>query len=226
MRDKPECILLFSGGRDSTLAAVRLAASYHVCLVTVTSDHLSGIPAVRQRLIELQAHLPCDTEWILLHQEQDFPGTQHLQSPTCLPCQLAYAAIGIEIAKHHRARRVAFGYAAYQSHWPEQTAIAVAALREVAREHSLDLLLPVYDLQSKESAAAELDSLGLSKSSLEQKCSRQQYHEDLSDPALRAEIDRWACGIREAAAHERATEILQKVVFRDMKKEGCDAPAD
>lgn len=56
------CVLLFSGGRDSTIAAVRLSRSFErLFLVTITSEHLIGIASVRRRLSELKSRLPQTT---------------------------------------------------------------------------------------------------------------------------------------------------------------------
>src|SRR5438552_11850009 len=60
------CLLMFSGGRDSTLAALRLHhGRVPLRLVTVTSSHLTGINLVRRRLSELSkippATKPCST---------------------------------------------------------------------------------------------------------------------------------------------------------------------
>jgi PP-loop superfamily ATP-utilizing enzyme len=63
--DKGICILMFSGGRDSTLAAIRLAQEWEkLVLVTVTTEHLVGLGSVIKRLEELKLHLPGNTEWI------------------------------------------------------------------------------------------------------------------------------------------------------------------
>jgi hypothetical protein len=41
------CVLLFSGGRDSTISAIKLSAFFErLILVTVTSQHLVGMDAV------------------------------------------------------------------------------------------------------------------------------------------------------------------------------------
>jgi len=59
------CVHMFSGGRDSTLAAVRLANRYEkLVLITVTTANLVGFKRVGQRLVELKHHLPSNTEWL------------------------------------------------------------------------------------------------------------------------------------------------------------------
>ena len=56
---------MFSGGRDSTLAAIRLSQQFdRLLLATITSDHLVGIDSVRRRLTELAPLLPPGSEWL------------------------------------------------------------------------------------------------------------------------------------------------------------------
>ena len=57
------CVLMSRGGIDSTLAALRLSKETRsLTLVTVTSDHLVGVDAVRRPLLELRQHLAPDTQ--------------------------------------------------------------------------------------------------------------------------------------------------------------------
>src|SRR3546814_19775209 len=66
-----DCVLMFSGGRDSALAALRLIASgIQPILVTISSDHLFGIQAVRDRLNEMRDLLPEGTRWLRIRSEE------------------------------------------------------------------------------------------------------------------------------------------------------------
>jgi predicted subunit of tRNA(5-methylaminomethyl-2-thiouridylate) methyltransferase len=68
-RGAVDCVLMFSGGRDSSIAAVRLArAGRAPALVTISSDHLLGIGNVKRRLAELAVHLPAPTRWLRIKQ--------------------------------------------------------------------------------------------------------------------------------------------------------------
>jgi hypothetical protein len=87
------------------------------------------------------------------------------------------------------------GYAGYQSDWPEQTPSAVAALAAVLATRSLRLLLPVYDVATKEQAIGALRDNGLSDEALEQKCMRQLMNRTLPPEALRTEIENWSAAI-------------------------------
>src|SRR5437660_5131536 len=81
---KPECILLFSGGRDSTIAAIRLAASRRIGLVTVSSNHLIGAERVRGRVADLVSIFE-PSFWLRVRQPPSAPA--ELRHDTCLPCQ-------------------------------------------------------------------------------------------------------------------------------------------
>jgi len=183
---------MFSGGRDSTLAAVRLhRKGTRIALVTVTSSHLVGIDRVKRRLGELSVIMPPDTPWIQVRQPVDLRTDTSFYEQTCLPCHHAYVVVSAAIATAAPARRLAFGYAGYQADWPEQTPLAVSRLRRVLARHGIQLELPVYDLPSREAALAELASLGMSGEALEQKCLRQVTNVALTDERLGRQVDLW-----------------------------------
>ena len=186
------CVLMFSGGRDSTLAALRLSKETRsLTLVTVTSDHLVGVDAVRRRLLELRQHLAPDTSWLRVAQPVNILTDESSYARTCLPCHHAYVAVGVRVARERGIRTLAFGYAGYQSSWPEQTPYAVERLSAALSKVDVDLVLPVYDVRRKEDALEELSSQGLSTAALEQKCLRQITNVALDDRTLRREIERW-----------------------------------
>jgi hypothetical protein len=65
-------LLMSSGGRDSTLAAVRMARdALPLALVTVSSSHLFGIERVKARLGELAGCLDDITPWLHVRQPID-----------------------------------------------------------------------------------------------------------------------------------------------------------
>lgn len=191
MHEGNQCLLMFSGGRDSTIAAVRLARKFaSLTLVTVTSDHLVGIQTVQQRVVQLKPHLPAQTEWLQVEQPL-LPPLKSLGNASCLPCQRAYAIIGGILAKRFGVRDMALGYAKYQSDWPEQTQQATTKLKKVLERFGLRLQLPVYDLVSKAEAEKELTSYGLSADSLEQKCLRQENNLNIPPDLLEQEVEIW-----------------------------------
>jgi predicted subunit of tRNA(5-methylaminomethyl-2-thiouridylate) methyltransferase len=200
-RTENACVLLFSGGRDSTIAAVRLSSLFErLILVTVTSEHLVGMDSVRQRLAELKSHLQETTQWLHVLQPTAMPSDQLFRAPTCLPCHRSYAAIGTIVAERFNADSLAFGYTRYQSAWPEQTPYAVERLTHVLAARRIRLELPVYDIASKSEAVAELAKYRFSTGALEQKCLRQQFNIMLEPSRLKAEIAIWEQTLIEALA--------------------------
>ncbi len=196
------CVLMFSGGRDSTLAALELAERGHdLVLVTITSDHLHGIDAVHRRLGELSQLLPDSTRVMTIRQPKELQTDTSFYEQTCLPCHHAYVVAAVTTAMALGASKLAFGYAAYQNTWPEQTPLATERLSAVLAEFGIQLLLPVYTLASREEAEERLRSKGLSNLSLEQKCSKQITNVALSEDKLRQQISLWENAIRQSVAN-------------------------
>ena len=190
------CVLMFSGGRDSTVASIRLAnQGYRLILVTVTSDHLEGISAVENRLIELKRHLPQDTLWALM---SDHPVTSPnlcLAQRTCLPCFLKYTSLGVIVARMFKVPSLAFGFTKYQSTWPEQTPFAVEGFRRVLASFDIALELPVYDVVTKAEILKELGAFGLNTLSLEQKCTRQITNQEIPGHLIESATDEWSSAL-------------------------------
>lgn len=199
-KKKEECVLMFSGGRDSTLAAVDLYRLQNLrpLLVTVTSAHLFGYAAVENRLKELKALLPPETRHVQVLQPTDLRTSQEFYFETCLPCQHAYVVVAATVAKLNGIKRIALGYTQYQGDWPEQTIIATEALRRVLNEFNIELLLPAYEFGSKDEVQARLTSLNLSSKALEQKCSKQVNNIALSPTHLAEQINGWEGAIRKS----------------------------
>ncbi len=214
-----KCVLLFSGGRDSTLAAVKLAKVYpKLILVTVTSTHLSGIEAVRNRLKELKRYLPDDTEWYCIKQPTDLCTDVSFYEPTCLPCHHSYVVVGVLIAELTGTNNVAFGYAGYQSTWPEQTKLAIDRLAGLLESYYINLILPVYDICDADAMRHDLIKLGLSPNALEQKCTRQITNIELAQETLNKEIDDWTIAMNQtlSARHNIKIDITEKKQFKDV----------
>lgn len=202
------CILMFSGGRDSSLAAVRLRQrGLGLTLVTVSSSHLNGIDSVRRRLRELSKILPPDTQWVRINQPEDLRTEMSFYAKTCLPCHHAYVVVAVAVALAVRADALAFGYASYQSSWPEQTPFAIKRLEAVLERYGVRLLLPVYDVCSRDEAIRQLAALGLSDASLEQKCVRQLENVELSNEQLVAQVSFWESAIEASVSKLSLIEV-------------------
>ena len=193
------CVLMFSGGRDSTLAALRLhQQGYNLTLVTICSDHLQGIDSVRARLREIRRILPGHTQWLRIRQPKELRTDTSFYETTCLPCHHAYVVVAVAVAVSLAVTTLAFGYAGYQNTWPEQTPTAISHLRATLGRHGIDLLLPVYDLASRQEAQTELGRQHLSIDALEQKCSQQIDNVALSPDRLQSQIALWERAIGES----------------------------
>ena len=188
---------MFSGGRDSTLAAVRLARDWDkLILVTVTSGGLGGISRVKHRLAELNTLLPANTPWVHVR----MPEEAHADgdSKTCLTCHQAYIVAGVIMADKHNAKDTALGYSGYQSGWAEQTPYAIKKLTEVLEANGFRLVLPVADLRDKDDARRELLSNRLSEDALEQRCIRQIVDPELKGESLETEVNKWSSDLSSA----------------------------
>ena len=208
------CALMFSGGRDSTLAAVRLLRRhFELLLITVSSNHLVGIEQVRRRLAEFRQRPRMRATWMLVAQPPEFASAMPTEHQTCLPCHMAYAGIGLRMSLASAAKYLAFGYAGYQAHWLEQRPDAVHILRKQLHKSGVRLLLPVSDIASKRDAVRELRAEGLNDNALEQKCLLQQLNVPLRHDEASAEIDRWGRALAGAFCQARQTNfrILERV---------------
>ena len=210
------CVVMFSGGRDSTLAALRLFEQrYRLVLVTVTSEHLTGIQQVERRLDELRSRLRMSATWIHVVQPSRFTLAMQPAHRTCLPCHAAYSGLGLRLALDNGATSVAFGYTDYQSNWLEQTPQAIQLLRQHMRKEGVELLLPVRGLSSKVEAIRELQLAGVSHDALEQKCLVQQFNETLCPAEIATELDRWDHALEQTfqLAKSENLQIMRRVVL-------------
>lgn len=211
-----KCILMFSGGRDSTLAAIRLAAvGRPLILATVTTEHLVLLENVCRRVREIRGLLPADTLWLCVAAAAEPHGfTDH---QTCLPCHHTYVAIAAQLADEMGSDTIGFGYTGYQSSWPEQTPYAVERLTMLLARQGLKLLLPVYDIASKEAAIAELSRNGVSPAALEQKCLRRPTT-TLPAEQMRDHIDRWQQSLANRLSSRGSTrlDIRSRFLLRDL----------
>ncbi len=214
-----QVLLMFSGGRDSTLAALRLSDAGHpLKLVTITAGHLFGLNNVERRLREITPMLPAKTEWLQIVQPP-LAGTQHFfHKRTCLPCQSAYVITGTNVARQMGINKIAFGYASYQAGWPEQGLQATVALQNTLAKYGFELTLPAYDIASRASAMDELKARGVSELALEQKCSRQVTNVTLNGLELSQQIEAWTTAIEEELSNcGLLLEVSKRIYLEDLK---------
>lgn len=197
------CVLLFSGGRDSTLAALELASKYELVLLTLTGEHLVDFTSVIRRTRELQRLLPPNTEWFLTDQVRQ---TADPSLRGCMSCQLTATTAAIQLAKRIGATAVATGFAGYQRNWIEQSPEAIDILRRTLADVGLHLELPSASLGSKQEAMTKLAMHGLNVDALEQKCIEQQLNPQLTDSERALALRSWATNL--------ARSIIQPAALR------------
>lgn len=199
------CVLLFSGGRDSTVAALRLASRFkHLVLVTVRSPHMIGMERLQFRIGELRRTLKNQCEWMLIPETGSFHRATAAKSAGCISCHFGYFWIASALAHQLRCDSIACGFVAYQSDWVEQTPYAIQRLSEFLQQRKQRLLLPVLEIQSRAQVEAELESHGLSTDSHELKCVRQHVDPGLTGEKLKAMVDSWAEKLRAAVTGHRS----------------------
>jgi predicted subunit of tRNA(5-methylaminomethyl-2-thiouridylate) methyltransferase len=204
-------VLMFSGGRDSSVAALRMyERGILPILVTISSWHLTGIDRVRERVNEIRQRMPADIPWLILRQPVELRTDTSFYEQTCLPCHHAYVVAGAVVAAKAKIKTLAFGYAGYQSEWPEQTPLAVERLASVLKRHEIELALPVYDLTSRSQVLQELTARGLSNAALEQKCIQQVRNVRLDRDRLVQQVDLWERAID--ASVSKLSEIEIEVI--------------
>ena len=193
---KEKCILLFSGGRDSTVSAVYLAKQYeYLYLATIQSAHLKGIENVYLRLKELQTFLQSKCTWNLYRKIENLP-IKNLKTTTCLPCHAYYIALVQNIAISNNIRNISLGYVGYQKCWEEQSDYAKLSLRRYLDSVGLNLLLPVESVTEKEEMKQCLRELNLTEDALEQKCLKSSFNIRLKETEMEQQIDAWIDSIK------------------------------
>ena len=195
--EEEKCVLLFSGGRDSTLSAVCLAKKYrYIYLTTVQSIHLHGIENVYLRLEELQPYLRGKCTWELYRKIENLP-INSLKITTCLPCHAYYIALVQNLAIAKNIKNISLGYVGYQNCWEEQSEYAKEALRKYVKEIGLNLVLPVESITEKDEMKQQLKILGLTENALEQKCLKSAFNVHLKDSEIKDQVDAWIDSIKD-----------------------------
>ncbi len=96
---EPKSVLMFSGGRDSTVGALRMhEQGLAPILVTVSSWHLAGIERVQERVREIRRSLSIRLPWLVVRQPGELRVDTSFYEQTCLPCHHAYVVAGAVIA--------------------------------------------------------------------------------------------------------------------------------
>lgn len=172
-------IVLFSGGRDSTLAAVRTILRGEVPILCLFDSGL-GVQRglVSKRLQELRTSVGAHRFEVakipvfglvrtiaLLPLVDDILHDQVNLIP--LAESLAMHAAAVVLAKKVNAERIVNGFSGYQSHLPEQGPDAVQRIADFIAEYDIQLDTPLRNVKSVQEVQYELLEYGLSPKSLE-----------------------------------------------------------
>jgi hypothetical protein len=205
------CVLLFSGGRDSTLAAIRLARSFsRIVLVTVKSPYMTGASKLELRLEELKRVLSVQCEWLLVPEKRLLANQAEAEDLGCIGCHFGYFASAYSIARQLDCNCIACGFVEYQNSWVEQTPYSVVRLRHLMSQYGIKLVLPVAELRSKREVQMELTSYGVTQDSLELKCSKQGIDPGLAESPLRAVVDEGIEALHMALQNDQRSERTLK----------------
>ena len=175
----PEVVVLFSGGRDSSLVACLMANQNKKVHLLTCNNGVSIKPELAEfRFKELQAAFPAEIvsrtivpsyglfrRIALVDIEQDFH--QFKKNLILLGYQLAAHTEGIIYCKRNNIRVLASGFTRYEAHYAEQLPEAITALTAFAREYEVEYLVPVYEYSSADEVKYALLDFGVSTKSLE-----------------------------------------------------------
>lgn len=175
--------LLFSGGRDSSLACSVLARQgYHIHLLTFNNGATASNNLIEYRISELQALFPKQIiGWeripsyglfkkiALSRIEQDFQN--YKINLICLGCKLAMHTKALQYSISHDINILASGNTKYQSNWSEQNPVAINILEGFCKKFGVEYINPIYNLLDSEDQAKEmLYDMGFSPKALEATC--------------------------------------------------------
>ena len=191
-------IVLFSGGRDSSLAACLLAASgrsVHL-LTTFNGATIKGEVAnyryeeLRTSFSDLITRRTIVPSFGLFRRialetiESDFARFKTNLIP--LGDALATHTIAADFALEHNLSVIASGYAQYENAFPEQMPQVVALTRSFLQEYRITYLTPVYSYTHRNQVKQHLLEFGISPKSLE---GTSLFADTFSTPSSEAVVD-------------------------------------
>ncbi|HPQ69019.1 MAG TPA: hypothetical protein PKW95_07805 [bacterium] len=171
--DPKRTVLLFSGGVDSTLAAVRLAADFaRVDLLTYGNGYGHyHLARTRRRVAELSRMFPGRFshaivsvrelfEELVVDRLADNYARYGSGFVWCLGCKLAMHLHTVRYCRETGVRRVADGSSSATGEMVEQMPLSLERVGAFYREFGIEYFQPVYE-QSRAESIRELRRLGL-----------------------------------------------------------------
>lgn len=184
-RKDNDCLLLYSGGRDSTLSAVRLLnEGYNVHFIHFDNGHMldQDKPYLTfQEMFEKEERFYFDYELSSVDIRKLFEeyfrnlpielinNVEILSEIRCLSCRMAMYTKVIQIAKEKGYKYIAEGARISQKFMLEQLPI-IERLKELALSQGIELLFPVLYVEDDQMEIEELLSNGYSSKTWESKC--------------------------------------------------------
>lgn len=184
-RTNQDCLLLYSGGKDSTLAAIRLYnAGYNVHFLHFDNGHMrdQDKPYLTfQELFNKDKEFYFDYEFSAvdiksLFEEyfSEFTSNQStdkdlLSEIRCLSCRMAMYTKAIQLANERGYKYIADGARISQKFMLEQLPITTR-LKELAATYGIKLLFPVLYVDDDQKEIEEMLANGYSSKTWESKC--------------------------------------------------------
>jgi 7-cyano-7-deazaguanine synthase in queuosine biosynthesis len=194
--------VLFSGGRDSTLVAVRaLENGDTVTLLTFETGLAYGPCLIEHRIAELEARFS-DRQILreslnvvglvrriaLLEIERDI--VQDKYNLVLLGEALALVTEAIVFVKSEDISAISGGYTRYQGQFPEQRPVAIEFFSSLCAEYEVEFTAPLCEISSEETVKEELWLRGLSPKSLERSSLFAESGSTPSDDAVHDYLER------------------------------------
>lgn len=169
---KKEISLMFSGGIDSTYAAIKLAKEFdHVHLLTYCNGYGHyKIKRTKKRYFELKKRFPEKFSFECFPIKSMFEEVlvKNLDKDSekyssgfiwCLGCKLTMHSMTIAFNKNNRIKFAADGSSYDTNEMVEQTPFALSLIRDFYKQYNIKFDIPVYHItrDEKRKALAELD---------------------------------------------------------------------
>lgn len=190
MTIKPEVLLMFSGGRDSYLAACKLIEKgYYVHMITFDNGCTSNLDVVKEVANTIIAKYGIHhadyagvwkTAWhnMLLDKNLCYMKPKELvinypellpYEATCLSCRTSMYLVSIAYCKAKNIQYISEGARKQQGFFVELDEMK-NRYEKLCMEHGIQLIWPVYELESDTERKIELGRRGLLTKTLEPQC--------------------------------------------------------
>lgn len=177
-----ECVVLFSGGRDSSLACLEMARKeFDLHLLTFNNGAIMNINYSDYRYGELVKLMPnriksrlllssfgLFKEIALMNIEEDFK--KYKTNMICLGCKLAMHVLSLVYCIKNDVKLITDGYTEYQKKYMEQSPEIINEVKKLHSEFGVEYLNPVYHVRDKAEVKRRLLIAGMSPKSMEGTC--------------------------------------------------------